>query len=151
MARVQLLWRSPAMFLWPLLGLMFALIHVTMRGPNEPLNVSALATGLAMPVAAIGVFSAAVALAGIGSRTVDEICTHGIRYVFSPENVVAESKHATTTFAWSLVRRGWETRTVFALSVNQQLVIVPKRCFAPGDADRLRALLVDRGVLRRPR
>lgn len=143
-ARLQLLFRTPIMIGWLALAMLMPAMWLGLARPDEPIP-----PGTWAPLAFVLLLPIGFVVAGIRSRSVAELRDHGMRYTFSAENIVAESRNATTTFSWSLVRRAWETSTLFALVVHQQIALVPKRCLETGDEGGLRSLLVERGFLRR--
>jgi hypothetical protein len=64
--------------------------------------------------------------------------------VVSDESVEVREPGFTFTQAWSRFERAYETAEYLVLLAGPAVIVVPKRAFAPGDADRVRALVASK-------
>lgn len=65
-----------------------------------------------------------------------------VMYRFDAEGVTIRASAVTTTFAYRLLSRFRETRSMFLLTTNSGMTtIVPKRAFAASDLQRVRGLI----------
>lgn len=96
-------------------------------------TLASILAGLALATFASSIALGSQISAARGRRVYERYRESNTSYTFTSERILATSKYAQSSFAWTAVDRVIETSTFYVLAVRNGFICVPKRDIPPQD------------------
>jgi hypothetical protein len=90
-------------------------------------TLASILAGLALATFASSIALGSQISAARGRRVYERYRESNTSYTFTSERILATSKYAQSSFAWTAVDRVIETSTFYVLAVRNGFICVPKR------------------------